>query len=53
LADAESRQDEPGGRVEEGMNLGKVSKIGKNSLEKCQKDMLFILDNVKIIIFAN
>ena len=33
--------------------LGKVSKICKNSLEKCQKDMLFDLDNVKIVIFAH
>ena len=44
---------ESGDGVEEGVNLGKVSEIGQKSLEKCQKDMLFVLDNVKIVIFAH
>ena len=34
-------------------NLGKVSKIAKFLLEKCQNNMLFILDNVKRRIFAH
>ena len=40
---------EPGDGFEEGMNLGKVSKKGKISLEKCQKSVKIPWKSVKKI----
>ena len=53
VADRLRGSSESGDGVEEGMNLGKMSKKGKISLEKCQKSVKIPWKSVKNICFLS